>query len=52
MFAAAPYAGRGPRGTRNRDDGIFRRGGDQLMLAPESTAEGYAASFAVGLDVS
>ena len=51
VHAAPPYAARGPRTTRNRQDGIFRRGGDQLMMAPTTTAEGYAATFAIGLQL-
>ena len=46
-----PYSGRGRRTTRNADDFIFRRGGDQLLLAPVETEDGYAASFAVGLQL-
>lgn len=51
VHAAAPYATKGQRTTRNRDDRIFRRGGDQLMLTPEEAAPGYAASFAIGLQL-
>jgi len=51
VHAAAPYATKGPRTTRNRDDRIFRRGGDQLVLTPEAVGAGYAASFAVGLQL-
>lgn len=51
VHAAAPYAASGQRTTRNRDDGIFRRGGDQLLLAPTETAGGMDASFAIGLQV-
>ena len=38
VHAATPYAARGPRTARNRHDGIFRRGGDQLMLAPSAAS--------------
>ncbi|MGH7751934.1 MAG: twin-arginine translocation pathway signal protein, partial [Gemmatimonadales bacterium] len=51
IHAAAPYAAKGQRTTRNRDDRIFRGGGDQLILAPAETAGGYAASFAIGLQL-
>jgi protocatechuate 3,4-dioxygenase beta subunit len=44
-----PYASNGQRTARNQHDWIFRRGGDRLMLAPTATADGYAASFAIGL---
>lgn len=47
-----PYAAKGQRNARNQDDRIFRRGGDQLMLAPTTTADGYAATFAIGLQLS
>jgi protocatechuate 3,4-dioxygenase beta subunit len=51
VHATTPYTARGPRTARNRHDGIFRRGGDQLMLAPLATSEGYAATFAIALQV-
>jgi protocatechuate 3,4-dioxygenase beta subunit len=51
IHAAAPYGGPAPRRTRNRQDGIFRRGGEQLMLAPAETSRGLAASFAIGLEI-
>jgi protocatechuate 3,4-dioxygenase beta subunit len=51
VLARAPYAGRGPRSTRNPDDRIFVRGGEQLTLDPRPTRDGYAASFAVGLQL-
>ena len=44
-----PYAAKGRRTARNQDDRIFRRGGDQLMLAPTPVADGLAATFAIGL---
>lgn len=49
VFAAAPYADRGPRNRRNAQDGIFRRGGDRLMLALEPSDAGYAGAFALAL---
>ena len=49
VCADAPYATKGKRSTRNQDDRIFRRGGDQLMLAPTPVTDGYAATFAIGL---
>jgi len=51
VYADAPYATKGNRSARNEDDRIFRRGGDQLMLAPTATADGYAATFAIGLQL-
>lgn len=47
----APYASKGHRRDRNEDDRFFRRGGDQLLLSPTAAGEGYAATFAVGLQL-
>lgn len=52
VFARAPYADRGGRRSRNADDGIFRRGGDQLLLEPRKAGDGYEATFALGLQLS
>jgi protocatechuate 3,4-dioxygenase beta subunit len=49
IHAQAPYAALGKRSMRNGDDGIFRAGGDQLMLAPTGTATGLEATFGLGL---
>jgi protocatechuate 3,4-dioxygenase beta subunit len=49
VYADAPYATKGKRSARNQDDRIFRHGGDQLMLAPTPVTDGYAATFAIGL---
>ena len=49
VHANQPYASNGQRTARNQHDWIFRRGGNRLMLAPTATADGYAASFAIGL---
>ena len=51
VYADAPYAAKGKRSARNQDDRIFRRGGDQLMLAPTTVTDGYAATFAIGLQL-
>lgn len=52
VHTVPPYTTAGPRTTRNQQDWIFRRGGDQLLLAPTSTAEGYSATFAIGLQLA
>ena len=52
VHAAAPYSSQGRRRVRNRQDFIFRNGGDQLMLEPSATNGGYAATFSIGLDLS
>ena len=49
VHAEPPYVSNGQRTARNQHDWIFRRGGDRLMLAPTATADGHAASFAIGL---
>jgi hypothetical protein len=51
VHAALPYAANGPRTARNQHDWIFRRGGNQLMLAPTAVADGYTASFTIGLQL-
>ena len=51
VHTATPYAANGPRTARNQHDWIFRRGGDRLMLVPTTVADGYAASFAIGLQL-
>ncbi len=51
VHADPPYAATGQRTARNRHDWIFRRGGDQLLLAPTTTSDGYAATFAIGLQI-
>lgn len=51
ILARAPYAERGSRNGRNENDGIFRRGGPQLMVAPVPVGDGYAATFDVALSI-
>ena len=51
VYTAPPYVTNGSRTARNQHDWIFRRGGDQLMLAPKITTDGYAATFAIGLQL-
>jgi protocatechuate 3,4-dioxygenase beta subunit len=51
VHAVEPYASKGKRNARNRDDGIFRRGGDQLMLDVTESRGTYSSSFAIGLQI-
>ena len=51
VYAAEPYASQSQRWMRNANDGIFRGGGRQLLLAPEPDGQGYAATFEIGLQV-
>jgi protocatechuate 3,4-dioxygenase beta subunit len=52
VHAQEPYAGKGQRTLRNDGDGIFREGGDQLLLQLTPTGEGYAATFDIGLQTT
>jgi protocatechuate 3,4-dioxygenase beta subunit len=49
VYAQAPYATRTGRRVRNAQDGLFRRGGEQLMLAPRPEGDALATRFNVGL---
>ena len=51
VHVRAPYASKGQRRGRNADDRIFPDGGDQLLLAPKAVGAGYAATFAIGLEL-
>lgn len=46
-----PYVSKGQRTLKNAQDGIFQRGGDQLLLALKNVNQGYAATFDFGLQV-
>lgn len=49
VHARSPYASKGERTTKNDQDGIFQDGGNQLLLSPTQTDQGYTAAFAIGL---
>jgi protocatechuate 3,4-dioxygenase beta subunit len=49
VFEHEPYAAKGARGTRNANDMIYQEAGSQLLLQPEVSDQGYAASFDIGL---
>ncbi len=49
VFKDAPYAGRPDRTTRNSADGIFRRGGSQLILDLAPKGAGHTGTFNVAL---
>ncbi len=51
VFAKAPYAARPARSTRNEQDGIFRRGGSQLMLTVKEEKGVHQATFALAVQV-
>ena len=55
VHAQPPYAGQARKGSyqrraRNKDDSIFLKGGEQLMLKLTEADHGYAAKFDVGLE--
>ncbi len=52
VHALAPYARKGRRTVRNRDDGIFAHGGQRLVLELTETGQGYAARFDIGLQMA
>ncbi|WP_370584693.1 intradiol ring-cleavage dioxygenase [Oculatella sp. LEGE 06141] len=51
VHTQAPYASKGQRTVRNDRDGIFREGGNQLLLTLREANRGYAATFDVGLQM-
>jgi hypothetical protein len=51
VFTRAPYVARGERTMRNADDRIFSEGGRQLVVDPKPSGEGYAASFAMAMQL-
>lgn len=51
IHARPPYAGGGRRRQRNEEDGLYRRGGRQLMLDVTKQGQGYAGSFDIGIEM-
>jgi protocatechuate 3,4-dioxygenase beta subunit len=52
VHAQQPYSTKGRRDTLNAQDGIYRGGGEQLLLQPTRTGTGYDATFSIALDLS
>jgi protocatechuate 3,4-dioxygenase beta subunit len=52
VYKQSPYNTKGQRTTRNDQDGIFQRGGEQLLLQLTPDSEGYAATFEIGLEMA
>ena len=48
IHSQAPYAQKGRRDTTNDSDGIYRRGGTDLMLRLNKGAQGYVGTYKVG----
>ena len=51
VLAGEPYRADEGERTRNPEDGIFRSGGDQLLLDVTEDENGYRATFDVGLQI-
>jgi protocatechuate 3,4-dioxygenase beta subunit len=49
VHSQSPYSAKGQRTLRNSADGIYRNGGDQLLLDVTQNADGYSASFDIAL---
>lgn len=52
IMRQAPYSKKPGRRVLNNADFLFRRGGKDLLVSPAKTAGGYAARFAIGLQLS
>ncbi len=54
VFTQSPYNTRGQRTIRNDQDGIFRDGGDQLILqlTQDQTSGSYSGIFHIGLEMA
>ncbi|MBD2436550.1 intradiol ring-cleavage dioxygenase [Nostoc sp. FACHB-110] len=52
VYTQAPYASKGERTLKNTDDGIFRDGGEQMLLKLKPQGQGYAASLDIGLNLT
>ncbi len=52
IHAQPPYAAKGQRTQKNDRDGIFRGGGEQLMLQITKYAQGYVGTFDIGLQIT
>ncbi len=49
VLANPPYSSRGPRTQKNNGDGLYRRGGSQLLLAVREQGPGLVAAFDIGM---
>lgn len=52
VHAQPPYAAKGQRTLRNERDGIYRRGGEALLLKVSSIRNSHESAFDIGLDLS
>jgi protocatechuate 3,4-dioxygenase beta subunit len=52
IHALPPYAAMGQRTMRNSQDGLFRNGGDRLIVPVVPDGEGYAGTFNLGVQLT
>ena len=52
IHALPPYAAMGQRTMRNNQDGLFRNGGDQLIVPVVQDGEGYAGTYNLGVQLT
>ena len=52
IHALPPYASRGQRDTPNSRDGVYRNGGDKLLVPVVQDGEGYAGTFNLGVQLT
>ncbi len=52
VHSQSPYVSRGQRRQKNDRDGIFRRGGKELMLGLTKDGQGYLGTFDIGLQMA
>ncbi len=53
VYAQKPYSERGKRDTTNNRDGIYRRGGNQLMLQLSKNSQGsYLGTYNIGFQIT
>lgn len=52
VYRSEPYVAKGERNQRNDSDGIFKRGGDQLLLTVAEKDGTYSAAFDIAIDPS
>jgi protocatechuate 3,4-dioxygenase beta subunit len=52
VFGAEPYSAKGQRNMLNSQDNIYSQSQGQTLLNVQSTSDGYAATFSLGVQVS
>jgi protocatechuate 3,4-dioxygenase beta subunit len=52
IYQSGVYAGRGEADTPNSRDGVYRNGGEQLLLSLAPSGDGYSTTFNIALDLT